>query len=117
MSRELDIEVAVKVMGYSRDKDARLIRVLVNHPSVPEGTTISDGPKPYTTDASADYQVLARVRQKWTLDQLFAFERALNLAWDSRTKDDAPHLLHYEPGDYSRAALAALTPAAGREGG
>jgi hypothetical protein len=73
-------------------------------------------PPAYTSDASADYSVLAKVRETWDDVDLFNFGSALAGLW--RRLNELPlgcemrkcgmqHLM-YEPGDYSRAALAVL---------
>lgn len=66
-------------------------------------------------DPAADYSVLVKVLETWTPEALIAFRTALRELWASR---DDPHFKvnefvvldggRYEPGDYSRAALAAL---------
>jgi hypothetical protein len=112
-AREVDLLVAQRVFGLKLDdEDSRLVRVPVDHPSCPPGTTLGNSPKPYVTDANADCSVLVRVRETWTTAQQGAFRNALEDSWTRRTRAfQGPHpylLMCYEPGDYAKAALAAL---------
>ncbi len=69
----------------------------------------------FTTDANADYQVLCKVRDHWQWKQIDTFHFELLAIWQNRYYAFNPHRanvgfhLWYEPGDYSRAALNALT--------
>lgn len=81
----------------------------------------------FTTDPAADYLVLVKVRETWPYDRFEAFGEALRDIYQARMVDDyirvpvraksaergfrptsIRHAL-YEPGDYSRAALSALS--------
>lgn len=72
-------------------------------------------PPAYTSDPAADYLVLQHVRETWNKARRYRFERALLLIWQDRRgpgievagRTIAP-LARYCPGDYARAALAAL---------
>lgn len=68
----------------------------------------------YTTDASADYEVLRHVRETWGPKAASEFMDGATSIWAARraamyrglSYNDA---LMYEPGDYSHAAYLALT--------
>lgn len=66
----------------------------------------------YTTDPAADYQVLEHVREKWEPLQHCTMRDELQMAWGERARDAEVAQVwgptQYRPGDYSRAALAAL---------
>lgn len=124
--RELDAMVAEKVMGWKyhrcheRGKGATVYHFLppgeyppawwhkpTEHPKPPDNKKHRvfefDLPR-YTTDPAADYAVLVKVRESWTPEQTGAFVDALIALWHYPTP------IQYRPGDYSRAALAALSP-------
>lgn len=63
----------------------------------------------YTTDPAADYSVLEKVRKTWDLQQIRALSASLRYIWHER-KEATPYPMEtfYQPGDYSRAALAVL---------
>ena len=65
-------------------------------------------PSAYSTDPSADYEVLRRVRETWDKHAKWSFREALWRIWTDR--EDIAHtaVLLYQPGDYSIAALKAL---------
>lgn len=70
----------------------------------------------YGDDPAADYAVLKHVREHWVERKLLRMRRWLSALWKGRADDamdtnDPMNLtpLYYEPGDYSRAALAVLT--------
>lgn len=79
---------------------------------------------PYTTDVEADYLVLRHVREKWLdADDYHEANGRWNVFWHSlaevlRIRDpyyrdtmnqyELYYMQEYRPGDYSRAALAAL---------
>lgn len=157
MSRELDAEVAEKVMGLrvlgrancllsqdgcgwyvvgdNKPCQGSTLEPVYAEPTYNgeacEGEALIDGVPAcwckgvpdYTTEVVADYEVLKRVRTSWPLDQQREFFLQLEQVVRSRTLTQTmlPLLLMFvEPGDYSKAAIAALaaqTPAAGREGG
>lgn len=65
----------------------------------------------YTSDASADYEVLRYVWDNWLFSARLAFKASLTKILRDRAGDsvDWPDLLfYYRPGDYSRALLAVL---------
>lgn len=65
----------------------------------------------YTTDASADYLVLCKVRKEWEriFERASAFNQALFDIWNVRAgRFDVWEPEMYEPGDYSHAAFLAL---------
>lgn len=66
----------------------------------------------YSTDIAADYSVLVHIRDAWSANQLKNFRAHLWKTWDARHRGlmVLKSELSYEPGDYSRAALAALSP-------
>jgi len=73
----------------------------------------ADAHAPYSTDPAADYAVLVRVRETWTVDQQVAFAVALMKQCASRTPypdnwSAFENVTENQPCDYSTAALAAL---------
>lgn len=62
----------------------------------------------FMTKPAADYDVLRRVRVAWDRDRRSRFVNALRALWQKRSGPDDELELRYEPGDYSRAALAVL---------
>jgi hypothetical protein len=117
-SRELDALVAEKVMGWTFFD--------VSGGQIPKHEATMCWASPgspshhreelpfYSTDPTADYSVLVRVRETWGWKMRDAFYAALCAAWTERRTSNV-HLgwgdhssLWYSPGDYSRAALAAL---------
>lgn len=137
MSRELDAKVAEKVFGYTgigyygppaegnwahlssrcfaRQEDAEAAAV-ARFPHM-EGHNIDLcywkedwGPlfvPYYTKSASDDYQVLKHVRENWNRAWKIKFHYALERSWLKRGPDEFLSEA-YEPGDYSKAALAAI---------
>jgi len=98
-NREIDVLVAEKVFGWrdinwyenERGRHPQSKNMLIDR---------------YTTNASDDYKVLCKVRETWNNEQQADFGSALETIWQER---NACHFgLDYQPGDYSRAALAAL---------
>ena len=72
------------------------------------------GQRPYATTATCDYEVLQMARL-WIYSKRRAFAKALADLWHSRVPladglcEAFPEAaMRYEPGDYSRAAYAAL---------
>lgn len=70
----------------------------------------------YTTDASEDYAVLCHVREKSDADRFATFSYQLSLIfnarWDEEEVEDCDYETNagfYVVGDYSKAALAALS--------
>lgn len=63
-----------------------------------------------TISPADDYSVLCHVREKWDGGMCDAFGHALEDIWMSEKNDCSflPTCCRYRPGDYSRAALAAL---------
>lgn len=107
MSREEDAEVAEKVFGLQINKlfthddyDPILVLAADNKP-----------PAAYTTDPSADYEVLKHVRENWEDGPRLKFCDELNEIWASRALLSQWHNSweqFYEPGDYAKAALKAI---------
>ena len=71
----------------------------------------------YTTDASDDYSVLEKVRDAWDVKDIRSLsakirylwhERYDRYLWHERKNTPYPMETFYQPGDYSRAALAVL---------
>jgi hypothetical protein len=106
--REIDAAVAVKVLGWRNDGlwlyddypngNCEVLRLLDFQP---------------TTNPADDYRVLEHVRGEWAGDQKWAMRQELSVMWVDRMPTDTPldpALFNYRPGDYARAALAALTP-------
>jgi len=122
VSRELDAKVAEKVMGLIFPRSLWVTDTLVERQECPR----------YTTDPSADYEVLKQIREKSASSiQWMEFLRELNLIQfkrgvgggkltdgETRAASDPNsamygfyerfNALRYEPGDYSKAALKAL---------
>ena len=123
MSRELDALVAEKVMEFV--KNARGQWHQKHNPPMATYHDMAMVPS-YTTDVSADYEVLKHVREKWPknemeIDRFDKFLSALAQMWDERCRSFECGLSYgsgyghgaklgrmYEPGDYSKAALNAL---------
>lgn len=66
----------------------------------------------FSTDPAADYSVLCRVRQKWDIYDRQKFGIALDAIFQSRITycmSAWETASMYEPGDYSRAALLAVS--------
>lgn len=129
--RELDVAVAERVMGWpvirasAPNHHNRPAVVLYAEPETPDDVLAvayderSWEFKP-STDPAADYSVLVKVRETFTCQQFAAMLAALQQGWANRFAQrqgvmptDHPERLCmlYEPGDYARAALAALPPA------
>jgi hypothetical protein len=122
---EVDARVAEEVMGYTfhqnhsaacggiRQVEARppggevLLDdgVQVGHAARFGAWTIRSVPA-YSTDPAADYSVLVKVRETWDSLRLTKFSRALETLWEIDCSSFS--FIRYKPGDYSRAALAAL---------
>lgn len=72
-----------------------------------------------STDPAADYEVLVKVRETWEPLKVCDFRDALTLAWarafEARRQSGTIIIVsgpnQYQPGDYSRAALAAACKA------
>lgn len=139
MSREEDYErwpdacVAVAIFGWRWFESARSTWIarepewVLDDPRVrtepPEDVPLSFAKNlpAYTSDASADYTVLERVRETWDdIEQVRLFD-ALHELWCGvdegkrygfgKTNRCTP--MNYLPGDYSRAALSVLKEKAG----
>ena len=106
MSRELDVLVAEKVMGWRLAINGRW--------SVPSAHPMSNMPSDvpgFTTDPHDDYEVLKHVREKWDGDMQDKFTERLGDVFMKRrgvSENRLNFALRYEPGDYSKAALNAL---------
>lgn len=74
---------------------------------VRQGYAVYDSVPHYTTDAAADYLVLVHVRESWDQEKRHLFEVNLEGIWLKRNRWYTTPVW-YEPGDYSRAALAVL---------
>lgn len=112
--RELDRRVAEDVMGQTvrtgrdlcldpEDADA----MFVNKPDAKEPKWGHMLPLPhYSSYIAADYSVLVKVRETWSAIALVGFDDELFNTWDARSQETT--YAQYQPGDYSRAALASL---------
>lgn len=123
--RERDAWIAEHVMGYvwfryhSRGKNRGVLMTefgknqceqLTQSPPTSEvddwrDTSIAPS---YTTDAAADYLVLARFRDSCDTSQACEFVNEVGNIWHARykAKIDVPRgCIQYEPGDYSHAAF------------
>lgn len=114
--RELDAKVADKVMGWKvhgrpfpgpghwvTDKNGAFIGNI-------DGGEVNEKHWRPSVDAAADYEVLKRVRETWTDEQQDNFEVALEDIMIAKESNypNTWHVILYEPGDWSRAALKAL---------
>ena len=123
MGRELDRAVAEKVMGCYEKERTRFRRRTVYDLVIPGGTDAISFFAPgacwaavphYSTCPRDDYSVLVKVRTDWVYSQRAAFTEQLDLILRTRIPltngvEAYPNrLLRYEPGDYSKAALAAM---------
>jgi hypothetical protein len=112
-AREVNLLVAQRVFGLKLDdEDSRLVRVPVDHPSCPPGTTLGNSPKPYATDASAAWTVAEELR---TMNLLYSISPSGDETepWRVRVWVDGNQRDFYAatmPEALCRAALAALTP-------
>jgi hypothetical protein len=116
---ELDVLVA-ELMGWTEVMPG-LFGVPVGVP--PGGTTMGTKQPitPYSTDIAADYSVLCHVRETWGASNHESFFTLLWWAWAHRQDKDIKAATrdiaegwgamptYYQPGDYSRAALKAVT--------
>lgn len=129
--RERDAWVAENVMGYVwfrfRRGDGSTHEILMQEfgkrqcEALKMHTTVESGPcddsdtsgaPQYTTDASADYLVLKRVRDTWDEKMLWNFGQRFHGITGIRAVTDSQQgvfAVMYEPGDYSHAAYLALT--------
>lgn len=109
MSREMDAEVAEKVLGWHHDY--RFSQTHAEYWRDSSNEIVAGGDWSPTSDPAADYSVLQHVRSKWDVRALHRFRVALDEAWQQRARSNA-HLIWrldmYFPGDYARAALASL---------
>ena len=108
--RKLDAEVAEKVIGWRVEwTDAGGLGLA---PWVSYDGSTRYLCEHYSTDPAADYSVLVKVRETWDADARELFLEALQdvmIERSSVTKGiGLAWLAMYRPGDYSRAALAAL---------
>lgn len=108
-TRALDAEVAERVMGWTEVREWG--SGYVDRPDgmggiSPTGKCIEDIPS-CLTDPAADYEVLRHVRETWDHSRQYQFAHALAELYRSRKEGRHP-VVRYQPGDYSRAALAAL---------
>ncbi len=134
--QEINQRVAVEVMGWAWHTDAadrrnpegeRVYHFAAPHylapsfwkqPTQIEGEPppqkpgrvhhVCYGPPNYTTDIAADYSVLVKVRETWDSEATGRFVDALIALWHFPTP------IQYRPGDYSKAALKALSPQEGQ---
>ena len=129
-NRELDAEVAEKVMGWKKgdkwqtpvmdlrgDERRSLDHLRRRNWYRPDGAkSFFDAIPHYTTDPSADYEVLKHVRDNWRGDLWTLFRQELAsilIAREQAAEDETESIITncavlYKPGDYSRAALEAL---------
>lgn len=111
MSQEIDALVAEKVFGWKRDPKNQGSWIPPGREPLAVGF-FTARPGAYTTDPSADYEVLKHVREKWGRAKLKQFILCLDDVWNARIgangDKDGMWAVMYEPGDYARAALKAL---------
>lgn len=105
MDNELNAAVAEKVFGW--------VKVVIELPS--QGAWgwnkslggCREAVPNYATNPTDDYEVLVFVRDTWSRDRQEKMWDALESKWVAAAYDEWP-ALGYQPGDYARAALAAL---------
>jgi len=122
MSRTLDALVAEKVMAWPiitehtpyrchRDTAGGVVvrrddgSLMAHIFQVGRGTPVYWFP---TSNASDDYEVLKHVRENWDRGNQLEFARALFSIQRQRGVFSFHPGYHYEPGDFSRAALKAI---------
>jgi hypothetical protein len=114
MSRELDAKVAENVLGFPRTSSNQLCPPGTKMPPHWHALACVSN---FTTNASADYEVLKHVRETWDRHKQESFTGRLNDLWTARNKYPEAWMyeeldqncpLFYEPGDFSKAALKAL---------
>jgi len=119
MSREQDAKVAEVVMGWRIGRPDSTPAFKVDWCMNGSHLVCTLGGFKPTTDPAADYQVLEHVREKWSQTKVCALRDELALMWSRRAterdkqatsvREFAVHgCTQYQPGDYSRAALAAI---------
>jgi hypothetical protein len=124
MDRELDIQIAERIMGIApldiRAKGStETVRVWTRQPNLYKDGARSASdlrlwalPDRYTTAPDADYEVLKRVRETWDEPSQFRLGNLLDEVWAARTSLGHRYVpenaVMYEPGDYAKAALAAI---------
>ena len=116
--RERDAWGAEHVMGWQRVEIALNAIATIDNRFTPDFMGSYNGTRtvvhPYSTDASADYEILKKVRETWDWKWLMAFENHLVTVQESYAKDkDDPGSWHdfsqllYQPGDYLHSAWLA----------
>lgn len=118
--RERDAWIAVNVMGWTlADRrqmgwgDGPDVWLTGEDRDDPNSNPTHQDPK-FTTDASADYLVLVRVRETWGPNAFVEYSVRLQRLLTLRLTSKHPlcgAMMFYEPGDYSKAAYLALTEA------
>ena len=105
MNLELDALVAKEVMGWEWHEKF----MCWYPPGI--GATLAESRSPRewhpTSNVFNDYEVLVRVRETWDERKLTEFARALDGGWCKGYCIPFGYV-RYQPGDYSRAALAVL---------
>jgi hypothetical protein len=100
--RELNERIATEILGWRRSRaeygEAPWI--------LPDGVTAWTV-RYFTTDPTADYEVLRHVRETWEQGMIHRYGEALYRIWRHRSMFMDVGM-RYEPGDYSRAALAVM---------
>ncbi len=94
MSQELDAKVATLVLGLDGADMLKDEQMFPRHGALPE----------YTTDPRDDYKVLKHVRETWDYHARYRF--SIEMVELMRGRKTAHPIMAYEPGDYSKAALA-----------
>ena len=117
--RELDAEVARKVMGWEvHFRNTAFWVDAADANKLCDRVLASVGDWRPSTDPAADYEVLKHVREQWDAEPQAEFKAALEDIWQPRSRSRGGlihfYILAYAVGDYSRAALAALR-AGGKE--
>lgn len=133
MSRDLDIKVAELVMEWRRVERpagwtcgatfAYLSPAVLSKAMPMMVCPLCTGVPVFTSDATCDAIVLHKVRAGWTLERQWKFDdeiqeilrrRIEKVVFEATGQRNAsynylgPHILYYEPGDFSRAALRTL---------
>lgn len=92
--------VATEVVGWTRNEKGFWFKPGKRH----SWRWDAIDPPPYSTDPSADYEVLVLVRENWGAE-VGTFSAILSRLWFDRGDYPSDSPTQYQPGDYSRAAL------------
>lgn len=112
--RELDARIDSELMGYQTWwEQCPVDNTWEVYRQTPSGWV--DPVDYYTSNPGADYEVLRHVREKWSRVYQGRFADALYRVWhEDRGYDEEP-CMAYEPGDWSRAAIAVIDESNGKE--